>query len=125
MDSPEEIEGAALETLVFQEMRACNHYLDLNYKIFYWRTASQVEVDFVLYGENGLLAFEVKRKSRITSKDLRGLKLFKQDYPMAQLFLFYGGSQPLFEEGIYLLPIEYGIRKLPQILAQRSDLDFS
>ena len=56
LDSPEEIDGAALETLIFQEIRAVNDLLRLGYDLYYWRTANGQEVDFVLYGEKGLIA---------------------------------------------------------------------
>ncbi|PIW63769.1 MAG: ATPase, partial [Candidatus Omnitrophica bacterium CG12_big_fil_rev_8_21_14_0_65_50_5] len=58
LDSPEEIEGMALETLVFQELKAVNDCLQLGYDLYYWHTANRVEVDFILYGARGLKAFE-------------------------------------------------------------------
>lgn len=62
LDSPEEIEGAALETLVFQELKTINDYFGYDYQLYYWRTASGREVDFILYGPRGLLAFFVLEK---------------------------------------------------------------
>src|SRR6185437_4065412 len=76
LDSPEEAEGPALETLVYQELSAINDYFDLGYELFYWRTSHQVEVDFILYGPKGLLAFEVKRGASVSLKDLNGLEAF-------------------------------------------------
>ncbi|KKQ05004.1 MAG: hypothetical protein US15_C0037G0001, partial [Candidatus Moranbacteria bacterium GW2011_GWF1_36_4] len=61
LDSEAEIDGPAIETLFLQEIRSLNDYLELNYEIFYWRSITGVEVDFVLYGAKGLLAFEIKR----------------------------------------------------------------
>ena len=37
LDAPEQIDGAALETLVFQELRATSHNLNLGYDLYYWR----------------------------------------------------------------------------------------
>ncbi len=51
-----------------------------------------VEVDFILYGEEGIVAIEVKRAAKIRRQDLHGLKAFIHDYPMAKAFLFYGGK---------------------------------
>ena len=116
LDSPEEIDGAALETLFLQEVAATNDYLRLNYEIFYWRTISQLEVDFILYGEKGLIAFEIKRKSRILPKDYKGLKAFKKDYPMADCFLLFGGNQSFRESEINVLPIKEAILDLPRLL---------
>jgi len=116
LDSPEEIDGTTLETLVFQELRATNDLYKLKYKLYYWRTATGHEVDFVLYGENGLIAIEVKRSAKIRQKDLRGLKLFAKDYPQATLYLFYGGSREIFIDGITLVPTEKAIADLPELL---------
>lgn len=106
LDLTEEIDGAGLETLVLQELKAINDYQDLGYQIYFWRTISGAEVDFVLYGEKGFLAFEVKRKTNIHSKDLHGLKSFLKDYPQAKAFLLYGGGEKLYKGGITVLPLK-------------------
>jgi len=106
LDLTEEIDGAGLETLVLQEVKAINDYQDLGYQIYFWRTISGAEVDFVLYGENGLLALEVKRKTNIHSKDLHGLRSFLKDYPQAKAFLLYGGEEKLYKGRITVLPLK-------------------
>lgn len=116
LDTPEEIEGAALEGLVFQELKAINSYLDLDYQIYYWRTAAGMEVDFVLYGKRGIKAIEVKRSAKVNSRDLRGLKSFIKDYPEAKAYMVYGGQRRLWENGIELIPAEQFFRQLPVIL---------
>ena len=40
--------GKAFEHFIYQEMSAHSRYSNLHYPIAYWRTASQLEVDFVL-----------------------------------------------------------------------------
>lgn len=117
LDSPEEIEGAAAETLLFQELMAVNDALDLGYKLFYWRSSTQLEVDFVLYGANGLLAFEIKRTDRLAGTRFRGLRAFLKDYPMAKAYFFYGGRRRLTEGGINIYPMEAAFRELPEILS--------
>ena len=52
-----------------------------NNKIYFWRTKSGNEVDFIIYGENNFYAIEVKNSNKIRSKDLNGLKYFINDYP--------------------------------------------
>lgn len=116
LDSLEEIEGAAYETLVFQELKAINDYFNLGYQLYFWRTASQQEVDFVLYGPKGLLAFEVKRSYKISSKDLSGLKTFAEDYPEAERLLFYGGERYEHVDGIHIIPFAKGFENLENIL---------
>lgn len=105
LDSPEEIDGAALETLVFQELRAHIAYRSLDLKLFTWRTGAGVEVDFVAYGGDGLFAIEVKRSRRIRRADLQGLTQFKADYPMARCVLLFGGNRREHRGGVELLPV--------------------
>lgn len=104
LDITEEIDGACLETLVFQELLAINSYFKLGYELYYWRTKQRQEVDFILYGERGIIALEVKRRNRISKSDLKGLKLFLQDYPMAKGYLLYGGDKKRYIDGITLVP---------------------
>ncbi len=116
LDSPEEIEGMAIETLLFQELKAVNDCLKLGYDLFYWHTANRVEVDFVLYGKRGLKAFEVKRTSRISESMLRGLRIFQKDYPTAKSYFICGGKRRYYEGNITILPIEEALLKLSDIL---------
>ncbi len=118
LDSPEEIDGAALETLVFQELRAVNDLYGLGYELYYWRTSNGMEVDFILYGENGLVAIEVKRAAKIRGKDFRGLKAFSKDFPQADLLLFYGGEREMFIDNINLVPTKTAISTLPALLGK-------
>lgn len=117
-DRPEEIDGAALETLVFQELRAVNDYFELGYDLYYWRTSNQMEVDFVLYGERGLITIEVKRTTRLRKRDLRGLKAFCKDYPMARPILLYGGRYHRYEKGIEIVPISEALPSLRDLLCK-------
>lgn len=116
LDPAEEIDGAALETLVLQELRATNDNLDLGYALSYWHTRDHREVDFVLYGERGLVAIEVKRASVWRDADLASLRAFRADYPPARCFLFYGGSRAYEIDGIRILPVADALRELPELL---------
>jgi len=105
LDTPEEIDGAAIETLFFQEMRAINDYLQLGYEFYYWKTTTGLEVDFVLYGPRGLLAFELKRSRSLTPKHLKALTEFGKEYPEAKLFILYGGNQRMYFDRIQAIPL--------------------
>src|SRR3990167_1951912 len=118
LDMPEEIAGHAIETLFLQELTAINAYLKSGYSIFYWMTSNNTEVDFVLYGNKGILAFEIKRTAKVSSSMLKGLKAFKKDYPKAQTYFIYGGERILREGNIEILPIKDTLKKLPEILSR-------
>ena len=116
LDAPEQIHGAALETLFFQQVRALNDYRDLGYRLHYWRTAAGDEVDFVLYGERGLRAFEVKMAQRIGPDDLRGLLRFRADFPQAKAHLLYLGNRRWHDRGVEILPFTDCVTRLDQWL---------
>lgn len=106
LDRPEEIEGAALEGLVAQHLRAWIAYRHPGAGLYYWRTRSGVEVDFVLYGEGVFAAYEVKRTANVERKDLRALRSFREDYPEASATLLYLGQDRLAIDGVTCLPCE-------------------
>jgi predicted AAA+ superfamily ATPase len=116
-DAPEEAEGPALESLVFQELQAINSYFDYGYTLYFWKTLDKHEVDFVLYGPKGLMAIEVKRSKKIDSADLKSLKAFKADYPVAKLYIFYGGERRLYFDEIEAIPFSEALKTLPTLLA--------
>ena len=116
LDAPEEVEGISFESLLFQELKAINDYYGLGYKIYYWRTSNNLEVDFVLYGERGLKAFEIKRRGRVSSSELRGLKTFLKDYPTAKAYYIYGAERRMSEGDIDIIPLDYALKNLPAIL---------
>jgi uncharacterized protein len=116
LDVVEEIDGAALETLVMQELRATNANLDLGYEMFYWHTREHVEVDFVLYGERGLVAIEVKRSGSFRDGDLAGLGAFRSDYPGARCVLLYGGTRAYEIDGMRVLPVGKALVELATLM---------
>lgn len=116
LDRPEEIDGAALETLLFQHARALNDYLRLGHTLYYWRSATGLEVDLVGYGERGIRAFEAKRAARLRPDDFRGLRAFLDDYPMARAYMFYGGERRFREGAIDVIPFADGLKELPALL---------
>jgi len=116
LDTPEEIDGAALETLFLQEARAINDYYLYGYQFYFWRTRTQLEVDFILYGQHGLLAFEIKRKSQIKPEDYKGLKAFMSDYPVCKAYLFYSGTESYIYQDIHVMPLSEALPKLAELL---------
>jgi predicted AAA+ superfamily ATPase len=116
LDAPEQIHGAALETLFLQQVRAINDYRDLGYRLHYWRTSTGDEVDFVLYGERGLRAFEVKMAHNVRPDDLRSLLRFRADFQGAKVHLLYLGHRRWHERGIEIVPFLDCVAKLDQWL---------
>ena len=121
LDQPSEIEGSALEGLVAQHLRAWIAYSRGSHELYFWRTRSGVEVDFVLYGTEGIWAIEVKNTERLRSEDMRALRAFRDDYPESHALLIYRGTERLLRGGILCLPCEDFLKSLvPDKLPERS-----
>ena len=112
LDRPEEIDGQAAEGLVAQHLRAWAAYSAFDAKIFFWRTRAGAEVDFVVYGDCGLQAIEVKNSARVRPEDFRPLNAFRDDYPKAEAAILYRGSERLRSDGIWCLPLEEFLRSV-------------
>jgi predicted AAA+ superfamily ATPase len=117
LDSPSEISGAGLETIFLQCVRALNDYYSWGYDISFWRTKKGVEVDFVLYGERGFHAIEVKHTREINSKMLKGLKQFSEDYPSAKCIFAYMGTTRQYDGNIQIIPMRELLEQLPIALS--------
>ena len=109
---PQEIDGGALEGLVAQHIRAWISYSRDLADLYFWRTKSGNEVDFVIYGENVFCAIEVKNTANLRSKSVNSLVAFKEDYPEAEVCLLYRGNERIFHKNVLCLPCEEFLRKL-------------
>jgi len=112
LDRPEEIDGMALEGLVAQHLRSWIDYQMTPYELYFWKTRSGLEVDFVIYGPSKIQAIEVKNTKNLSSKDLNGLRAFKKDYPQSECLLLYRGKERLKQHDIWIVPCEEFLRNL-------------
>ncbi|MBI1382179.1 MAG: AAA family ATPase [Planctomycetaceae bacterium] len=95
--------GAAFEHFVFLELRAHSSYSGARYPIAWWRTASGIEVDFIL--GDGQVAIEVKSSEQPTSDHLRGLRAWREEHPGSRAILVCRAPrQRRTEDGLEILP---------------------
>ena len=87
-------------------------YTDRRYELFYWRTRSGVEVDFVVYGAGGFWAIEVQNSRRLRPQDLRGIETFLQDYPQCEGMLLHRGEERARVGRIWCVPVQDFLRGL-------------
>lgn len=105
-DIETEKEGPALEGLVAQHLKAWIEFQKEPHQLFYWRTTSKVEVDFIITGPTCFIAIEVKNGSTVHPGDLRGLQTFCEDYPEATPIFLYRGKHRYREKNILCIPVE-------------------
>ena len=106
LDSSQEIEGAVLEGLVAQHLRAWVLAQSQPHSLSFWHTQTKLEVDFVIYGPRGFWAIEVKRSPNLGPDDVRGLSAFKEEYPEATCFFVVPSKRRETYRGFPVLPLE-------------------
>jgi predicted AAA+ superfamily ATPase len=104
LDASTELDGAAIEGLIAQHLYVWCSYSKGKHSLHYWQTRSRTEVDFVIYGESGIYAIEVKNSRRVDSSDLTALKHFAEDYPQSQRYLLYRGEDRIKRDGVFCMP---------------------
>ena len=102
--------GDAFEHFIYQELYAHSKYTDLHYTISYWRTTSQIEVDFIL-GDHEV-AVEVKGTDNVQMRHLKGLKSFSKEYDVKKLIVVSNDPFERIVDNISILPWKQFLRKL-------------
>lgn len=82
--------GSAFEHFIYLELLAHSHYSGLNYPIYYWRTASKIEIDFVL-GDHEI-SIEVKSTTNANPRHTKGLDSFSDEYTVKKQILVTNDS---------------------------------
>ena len=73
--------GKALEHYVYTELKAYINLNDLDHQIYYWRTKTGLEVDFIIStARSKAIAIEVKVSANVHKTDLHGIKSFLQEH---------------------------------------------
>ncbi|MCK9400282.1 MAG: AAA family ATPase [Bacteroidales bacterium] len=102
--------GKAFEHFIYQEIYAHSNYSGLNYPMSYWRTASQLEVDFVL-GDHEV-AIEVKSTNMANLRHLKGLKSFADEYTVKKTILVSNDPLPRKIDNVLVIPWKIFLEQL-------------
>lgn len=97
-----EIFGKVFEHFIYHEIYTYASYSGLLFPLSYWRTTSQIEIDFVL-GDHEV-AIEVKSTQQVNSRHLKGLKSFAEEYKVKKLILVSTDPFPRKIGNIMILP---------------------
>lgn len=106
------INGHALEGLVFQHLISWQSYTLQKHTLNFWRTRSGVEVDFIVLGPLGFWAIEVKHSDTIHPSDLNHLNSFADEYPEASLLFLYRGKERMIVKNVLCLPVDEFLKEL-------------
>lgn len=86
--------GSFFETLVFLHLKIMSSLMVPKARIFYWRTTTGKEVDFVIEHSRKIIAFEAKYTNNISLKDIKNLLNFIEDNPQTMLgVVVYSGTK--------------------------------
>lgn len=92
-----ELFGRAFEHYIWMELCAHASYSKLLYPISFWRTASQIEVDFVLGSHE--VAIEVKSTTSANAADWKNLERFAEEYETKRRIVVSLDPRPRFIKG--------------------------
>jgi len=96
--------GRTFEHFIIMEVRAFNSYFRRNFRLQYWRSTSQFEVDLVIEKK---VAIEIKGVHQVGDKHLKGIRALKEEgkFP-AYVVVSCEPEIRKTEDGILLLPWE-------------------
>lgn len=94
--------GDALEHLVFLELKAYLDYTFANARLSYWRSETQLEVDFVI---DDKIAVEVKATEHVGATHLKGLKALGEDFPRMRKIVVSTEERPRMIDGIEIMNV--------------------
>ncbi|OGQ98160.1 MAG: ATPase [Deltaproteobacteria bacterium RIFOXYA12_FULL_61_11] len=101
--------GTSFEQFLWMELRAYLGYTRSFDELCYWRTKHGTEVDFVI-GDH--TAIEVKAATRITSRDLKGLRTLQEEQIFQRYFLVSRDQVQTRIDGIDALPWQLFLDRL-------------
>jgi uncharacterized protein len=98
--------GHRLENWFLKELKVSLDREIKRNKIYYWRTTSGVEVDFIVEIKPEIFPFEVTFSTQVDKKKLRNLKTFLRDEPKAKTgyYIYMGDYHYDKKENICFLP---------------------
>lgn len=86
--------GKSFEHYLLMELMAYKAYKNPELRLHYWRTASQIEVDFIL--NDMQVAIEIKASNKVHDSDAKGLKSLQEEHQVGRAILVSFESKPKF-----------------------------
>ena len=100
--------GALFESFVVVNLLKTANMIPTPPYAYHWRAHTGAEVDLIFERDGKLYPIEVKCKSQINKHDLRGLKMFYENYPdkniMPGLIIYAGNECYEIDNNIFIVP---------------------
>ncbi|OGI05921.1 MAG: AAA family ATPase [Candidatus Margulisbacteria bacterium GWF2_35_9] len=102
LEQGSELFGKAFEHFILMELKAYSDYSEKNFTINYWRSASGVEVDFII-GDS--VAIEVKSSILINLQHTKNIRMLKEENLLkTYLVVSLDENKRITDEGITIIP---------------------
>ncbi len=89
--------GQSFEHLVGNEILKWIHEHNIDAKLYFWRDPDGPEIDWLIEYKNHVLPIEVKLKNKITSSDIKHLKVFLNEYKEARKAIIINPSDLFYD----------------------------
>ena len=109
LDPKSDLWGRSFEHFISNELKCYLSYERRDEELCYWRSAHQLEVDFIVGDE---IAIEVKTTSRPNSDDLKGLRAILDENSWKRRLLVCNTPRAQRVDGIEILPWEQFLTEL-------------
>lgn len=108
----DEEKGFLLETYILHELKAFKAYQRKDFDIFFWKTPSKTEIDFVLDLGHEKIGIEIK-SSKVWKKEFsKNLKTLMNEKQLSRAIGVYMGDRPLKDEMVEVYPVKVFLKKL-------------
>jgi predicted AAA+ superfamily ATPase len=95
--------GKAFEQYLLMELKAYQAYVRPELDLYFWRTSSGLEVDFIL-GDMAV-GLEIKASTRVHDADGKGLRALRAEYPLKRALIIAREKEPRrLASGLEVLP---------------------
>lgn len=102
--------GKSFEQFILLELIAYKAYKNPELPLYYWRTSTGQEVDFIMGDME--VAIEVKSSKRVHGKDIRALELLCSEHAVKKPIIISFENEPRRINNVECLPWELFLRKL-------------
>jgi predicted AAA+ superfamily ATPase len=104
--------GFLLETYIFGELKAANHYLNAGREFYYWRTPSGNEVDFICKQGHDIIGIEIKSSTVWKDDYSYGLNTLLEEKKITRAIGVYLGDKKLKKKEITIYPLSDFLHEL-------------